>query len=474
MSFHAVNFPDLARRASARWNMPFGYKHVLGVALPLVASMASETLMLFVDRLFLSHYSVSSIAASLPAGSLAFAMQTAFIGICGYSSVFIAQHIGAHQPQHIGAILWQSLWISLIAGVFLAIAGICLADPVFALIGHAGNIAELESSYFRILLLGSFPVLLGSSFSAFFVGIGRTKPVLVANLAGVALNIPLDWILIFGRFGLPEAGISGAAIATLAGQIFSAILLGCLVFREGGGTSLLASWRPEIRLVLRLLRYGGPSGFNMLIDVAGFSWFILRLGRLGETALAASNIVLSINTLVFLPMMGLNSAVASLVGNAMGGRSPARAKTATASALHISLAYMTPLALSLVLGGEWYMDMFQPEGSAASSPEVRAAGVTLLWYVAAYSLVDSCNIIYFGALKGAGDTFFVMLSLTAFAVFLLGLPVFALEQLGLASLHSLWTTLSIYVVSLALLAWRRFAGGRWQEIRLVECEARSR
>jgi MATE family multidrug resistance protein len=88
--------------------------------------------------------------------------------------------------------------------------------------------------------------------------------------------------------------------------------------------------------------------------------------------------------------------------------------------------------------------------------------------VAAYSLVDSCNIIYFGALKGAGDTFFVMLSLTAFAVFILGLPVFALEQLGLASLHSLWTTLSIYIAALALLAWRRFAGGRWQEIRLVE------
>jgi MATE family multidrug resistance protein len=468
MPFLAASFPDLSRRLSARWNTPFGYKHVLRVALPLVASMASETLMLFVDRLFLSHYSVSSIAAALPAGSLAFAMQTAFIGICGYASVFIAQHIGAQQPQHVASILWQSLWISLIAGVLLAIAGVCLAEPAFAIIGHAENIAGLESAYFRILLLGSFPVLLGSSLSAFFVGLGHTKPVLFANLAGVALNIPLDWMLIFGHFGLPEAGISGAAIATVAGQILSAILLACLVFREGGGTSLLAAWRPDIRLMLRLLRYGGPSGFNMLIDMAGFSWFILRLGRLGETALAASNIVLSLNTLVFLPMMGLNSAVASLVGNAMGRRSVVGAKTAAGSALHISLAYMTPLALSLVLGGEWYMAMFQPEGAEASSPEVRAAGVTLLWYVAAYSLVDSCNIVYFGALKGAGDTFFVMLSLTAFAVFLLGLPVLALERLGLASLHSLWITLSVYVVALALLAWRRFAGGRWQEIRLVE------
>ncbi|MDR2056545.1 MAG: MATE family efflux transporter [Desulfovibrio sp.] len=468
MLFRVISFPVLARRMRVRWGMPFGYKHVLGVALPLVASMASETLMLFVDRLFLSHYSVSAIAAAVPAGSLAFAAQTTFIGICGYASVFIAQHIGAQQPQHVGAILWQSLWIALIAGILLAAAGVYLADPVFAIIGHAGDIAGLESVYFRILLLGSFPVLLGSSFSAFFVGLGRTKPVLFANIAGVALNIPLDWILIFGRFGLPEAGIGGAAVATLAGQVFSAILLGCLVFREGGGPSLLASRRPKIRLMLRLLRYGGPSGFNMLIDMAGFSWFILRLGRLGETALAASNIVLSINTLVFLPMMGLNNAVSSLVGNALGRRSVTGAKKATASALHMSLAYMMPLALSLALGGEWYMDMFQPEGAAASSPEVRAAGVTLLWYVAAYSLVDSCNIVYFGALKGAGDTFFVMLSLLVFAVFLLGLPVFALERLGLASLHSLWTTLSIYVVALALLAWRRFAGGRWQEIRLVE------
>ncbi|MDR3357551.1 MAG: MATE family efflux transporter [Desulfovibrio sp.] len=468
MSARAANFPAFARRLRARWDMPFGYRHVLGVGLPLMASTASETLMLFADRLFLSHYSVSAIAAALPAGSLAFAVQIPFIGVCGYASVFIAQHVGARQPQHVGAILWQSLWVALIAGVLLAVAGMYLAGSAFVMLGHAEHIAALESVYCRILLLGSFPVLLAASFSAFFVGLGRTKPVLVANLAGVALNIPLDWILIFGHFGLPEAGLGGAAIATLAGQTFSAILLGCLVFREGRGDCLAASWRPKIRLMLRLLRYGGPSGFNMFIDMAGFSWFILRLGRLGETALAASNIVLSVNMLVFLPMMGLNSAVSSLVGNALGGRNTEGAKTATASALHISLAYMTPLALSLALAGEWYMAMFQPEGAAASSPEVRSTGVTLLCYVAAYSLVDSCNIVYFGALKGAGDTFFVMLSLTAFAVFLLGLPVLALEQLGLASLHSLWTTLSIYVVALALLAWRRFAGGRWQNIRLVE------
>ncbi|MDR2574322.1 MAG: MATE family efflux transporter [Desulfovibrio sp.] len=471
MLFREVTLPRLARRLKARWNMSFGHRHVLRVGLPLVAGMASETLMLFVDRLFLSHYAVSAIAAALPAGSLAFAAQVAFIGVCGYASVFIAQHIGAQQPRHVGAILWQSLWLSLMFGILLAAGGLYLVQPIFAAAGHGPLIADLESDYARILLLGSFPVLLGVSLSAFFVGLGRTKPVLFANLAGALLNIPLDWMLIFGHCGLPELGIKGAAIATVAGQSFAACLLVCLVFQDSGrraGYSLSASWRPKKDLLLHFLRYSAPSGFHHFIEVAGFSWFMLHLGRLGETALAASNIVFSINTLVFLPMMGLNSAVASLVGNALGGQNAAGAKTATGSALHISLAYMIPLALSLVLCGEWYMDMFQPGGNAASSPQVRSTGLILLWYVAVYSLVDSCNIIYFAALRGAGDTLFVMLSLGGLAVFCLVLPVFALEKLGLASLHSLWTTLSVYIITLAIFAWRRYSSGRWQNIRLVK------
>jgi MATE family multidrug resistance protein len=425
--------------------------------------------MLFVDRLFLSHYSVSAIAAALPAGCLAYAAQIAFIGICGYASVFIAQYIGARQPKNVGAMLWQSLWLAAFFSLLLALTGLYLAEPIFIMTGHEERVARLEFVYFRLLLLGSFPVLLAGAFSAFFVGLGHTKPVLLANLAGVAINIPLDWLLIFGHFGLPEAGLSGAAIATIAGQTLSAALLGFLVFRKPNrlNYALMTARRPDIGLVTRLLRYGGPSGFNMLIDMAGFSWFLLRLGRLGETALAASNIVFSINTLVFLPMMGLNSAVASLVGTAMGSEDIAGAKRATISALHISLAYMTPLALSLVWGGSWYMEMFQPTGAGLSAEETRSIGIMLLRYVAAYSLVDSCNVIYFGALKGAGDTLFVMLSLSLLALCGLALPIFVLERLDLATLHSLWLTLTVYIVALALLAWRRFHSAHWQKIRLV-------
>ncbi|MDR1777469.1 MAG: MATE family efflux transporter [Desulfovibrio sp.] len=457
-------------RLRDRWRAPFGYRHVLRVGLPLVAGMASETLMLFIDRLFLSHYSVSAIAAVLPAGCLAFAAQIAFMGICSYASVFTAQYMGAKQPEHIGAIFWQSIWLSLVFGLILGASGFFFADGVFAASGHQGHIATLESAYFRILLLGSFPLLLGNALSAFFIGLGRTKPVLFANLAGVAINISLDWLLIYGRCGLPEYGISGAALATVAGQVLSAVLLACLIFSgsERGKYSLWASWPVRAGLMARLLRFGGPSGFNMLVDMAGFSWFILQVGRLGETALAASNIVFSVNSLVFMPMMGLNSAVASLVGTAVGSGNVNNAKKAATSALHLSLAYMMPMSFSLALGGEWYIDMFMPADSLPLSAETRSTGIILLWYVAAYSLVDSCNIIYFGALKGAGDTVFVMLALCWLAVFGLGLPILLLEHFGMTTLHSLWIVFSLYVTALALTAWRRFSSGRWQGIRLVD------
>ncbi|CAK7070737.1 MAG: Multidrug resistance protein NorM [Desulfovibrio sp.] len=452
-----------------RWNAPQGYREVLRVGLPLVAGMASSTVMQFTDRLFLSHYSVTSIAAALPSAMAAMVLQLPLIGVCGYVSVFIAHYIGAGRHKEVGAALWQGLWVALASMTVLAFACL-LAEPIFAWTGHPPAVQAEEVIYFRILTLGSIFPLFGTVVSGFFIGRGFTRPVLFANLIAAILNVPLDYALIFGKWGAPELGIAGAAYATVAGGAFWSIALALGVFTKKNDKAfrVFRSWRFKKDIFLRLLRFGGPSGANLFMEVVGFAWFVFEVGKLGEIPLAASNIASSVNMLIFMPMLGINSAVAALVGQAMGAKNPDAANRVTQSSLHIALLYMAPLALCCALFAGPLMDFFRPADPAVDFAPIRATGIVLIYYIAVYSLMDSCNIVYLGALKGAGDTFFVMLILAGTGIFTLAIPILTLQALEMASLHALWIVLTVYIMMMAFCSYLRFRQGGWRKMQVVE------
>lgn len=454
---------------SARWSAPQGYREVLRIGFPLIAGMASSTVMQFTDRLFLSHYSVTSIAAALPAAVAALALQLPLMGLCGYVSVFIAHLTGAGKAAKVGTALWQGIWMTLAATVVLVCA--CFfAEPLFTLANHPPAVREEEIVYFRILTLGSVFFLTNAVIGGFFIGRGLTRPVLVANLAAMILNIPLDYMLIFGKWGAPELGIAGAAYATVTGWVFTAAVLGFGVFTKKNDVifHVFRAWRFNKDLFFRLLRFGGPSGMNFFVDIAGFAWFLLEVGKLGEVQLAASSIALSVNSLIFTPMLGLNAAVSTLVGQAMGRQKPGEAEKATQSALHLSLMYMLPLCVLFFLFAGPLMDIFEPAGPGAGYAPIKATGVALIYYIAVYSLVDSCNIVYIGALKGAGDTHFILLMLAGTGLALLVAPIITLKALGLVSLHPLWILLTTYIMGMALCSFLRFRHGGWRLKRIIE------
>ncbi|MDR1490023.1 MAG: MATE family efflux transporter [Desulfovibrio sp.] len=445
---------------------PQGYRAILRVGLPLVAGMFSTTLMEFTDRLFLSRYSVTAIAAALPAGTASMVLQFALSGLCGYVSTLIAQYAGAGRPERISCALWQGIWLSLAGALLLAFS--CLgAGALFSWMGHGPEVAAEEEAYFSILNLGGVFFLLNSALGGFFVGMGTTRPVLLVNFAGALLNIPLDYALIFGWAFFPELGIKGAALATVAGWALSSLIFAVLILKSASHLDILGNWKPDRDMFLRLLRFGAPSGANLLVDMLAFTWFIMEVGKLGLAELAASNIAVSINMLIFMPMLGLTLAVSTLTGNAMGKGRPEDAFLIAGNAMRLSLSYMLPVAACCVLFGGALMDIFRPTDGGTAYAGIRETGIMLLYYVAAYSLVDSCNIVYMGALKGAGDTFAVLLILCFAALFCLILPITLLKIFGLTSLHSLWMIFTAYVVALALTARWRFLRGKWQNIRMI-------
>lgn len=453
------------------WNEPQGYRDVLRIGLPLLASMISSTIMQFTDRLFLSHYSLDAIAASSPAGMASLTLQMTLQGICSYATVLAAQYVGARALHRVGPAMWQGIWCALVCAAVLV--GACFfARPLFELAGHAPGIMELEIDYFIVLTSGSSFALFGAAVSAYFFGRGLTKPVMMANIAAALVNIPLDYALIFGWWIFPELGIVGAGLATVAGWVAAFLILCLLVFtRENDEVyHVRRGWRPEWGLMKRLVRFGAPSAAQLFVEFTAQTWFMFMLGALGRIELAASNIAFAINSLTFMPMLGLNMATATLVGQAMGAGKPKQAEKASYHALHLAFIYMVSVAALIVLFAGNLMDVFKGSDpqTLAEFPLVRETGIVLLYYVALYSLVDSVNLIFFGTLKGAGDTMMMMKMIVSCVIAVLLIPMLALRALDLITLHSLWILFTSYIFVLALCVLLRFRSHKWQKIKVIE------
>ena len=453
-----------------RFYAPNGYAEILRVGLPLVASMGSATVMQFTDRLFLSKYSVNAIAAALPAALASLTIMLTFLGLCSYSTVLIAQYVGAKAAHRVGIALWQGIWCAILCSILMGMTW-WFAEPLFNFVGHAPEIRELEVAYFQSLAIGAGFCLLGASVGAFYSGRGRNRLVMLSSLLGAVVNIPLDYLLIFGGLGFPRLGIVGAGVATGVGWFVSFVFLAYFVFKIENEKvfKVRSAWQFDPEMFRRLLRFGLPSGLNLFLELVGTLWFIFEIGRLGTSALAASNIAFSINSLVFTPMLGLNMAVAALVGQAMGRKMPKDAEQITKNTLHIAIVYMFPFALLFMLFPEFLLNIFAPEGmSAEDFANVRTVGTVLLSYIAIYTLVDAGNIVYLGALKGVGDTVGIMLILICSMLFVLILPIVTMRHLGLISLHSYWLAFMGYVSAMAVLAHLRFWRRRWHKLKVIE------
>jgi MATE family multidrug resistance protein len=452
-----------------RWNAQGGYKESLVIGLPLVVSMLSSTVMTFTDRIFLGRYSVEALSASLPASISALLFLSFFFGVVEYISVFIAQYTGSEEPERVGFALWQGLWFCLPAGLILTSLWF-IAEPLFILGGHPKEIQELEIVYFRILTVGGWPFLLGICLSCFFSGRGLTKPVMLVSLLAAIVNIPLDYCLINGVGPFPELGIVGAGIATVVGYTLPVLCYGFMIFTSKNEQQygVCSKWKLDTKFFRRFMKFGLPGGLQFFVDIFAISFFVFMVGRIGPVALAATSIAISIYMLAFLPTVGMNVAASIMVGQAMGRKDPDEAAYATKSVLHLALVYMGSMAVSFVLFPEILLELFRTRGDVVNGfGPVVDMGVILLRYVAAFSLLDAVAIIYMGGLKGAGDTRFIMLTMSGASLFCMVLPILGLNYFGLIGVHGPWFCLLLYVAVLACIFMHRFRKGPWREIRLI-------
>jgi len=451
------------------WHREGGYRELLVTAFPLILSTASWSVLQFIDRVFLTWYSPEAVAASMPAGILNFTLVSLFLGTASYSGTFVAQYYGAEKFHKIGATLWHGIYIALIGGLIIFFVGF-MSEPIFRIIGHGPEVEKLESEYFKILCFGSIGPIASSVFAGFYTGRGQNKPVMWVNFIALVINTFLTYVLIFGKLGFPELGIRGAAITTVISGAIPILIYGFFIFgpKHNAKYKTRLSFKFNNELFGRMLKFGLPSGVHFFIEIAGFTAFLLILGRIGMIELAATNIAFNINSIAFMPMIGIGIAISMLVGQNIGRDRTDIAERFIWQGFHICFIYMGAIALTYFFLPGIYIYPFEVNADPMEFIAIKEFTIVLLKFVAVYSIFDTLNMVFASAIKGAGDTKFVMIIGLFLSAFILVIPAYIALVVMQGGLYTAWLIASIYISVLGLSYLLRFLTGKWKSMKVIE------
>ncbi len=446
------------------------YREIFRLVWPLALGMANNAIMQFTDRVFLARESTASLEAVLPAAMLAVLFVGFFQSVAAYSGTFVAQYHGAGNPRGCAASCRAGLLLSVVAGVVLALlipAGRLVCDWS----GHPPEVLFREKTYYTIVMSGGFFICAAMAVQSFFTGIGRTRVVFWVNVLGNAANILLDYLLIFGCGPVPACGIAGAAVATVAAQALQFAALLALAWPylalRGRRQDARDVREPGARILLsRMLRFGAPAGVYSVLNILSFTVFVFLTGRVGDMAFAASNAVLTVNYLIYAPIEGFAVGAGTLVGQRQGAGDSAGAVHAGHRVLVMAELYIVAASMAVLAFSGPILGLFTADTATFDPAAFRSLGFVLFAIMVAWQCFDCADVVLSGALKGAGDTHFIMLWML-FCGFGFWLPLLFLAYWRWPSMPALWSTMVAYVVLICCGTVYRWRRGPWRKIRLI-------
>jgi MATE family multidrug resistance protein len=278
--------------------------------------------------------------------------------------------------------------------------------------------------------------------------------------------------MVFGKLGFPELGIAGAAIGTLVATLFSLILFFCFYLQKEHRATfrVLESFSLDKAILKRFLRLGFPSGAELFLNVAAFNLFLLMFQSYGVVQGASAAIVLNWDILSFVPMMGLNIAVISLIGRFVGAGDMAKTNEVISAAFLLGLCYSAVLASIFILFRFPLVEVFAPPGGDFG--EIRTLSAFMMIGLSTYAMADAVILVSGGVLRGAGDTRWLMTASVTLHWAMLVAQYFIIVVLQYGPKVS-WWAFAVMILSIAVVYSLRLKGGRWRDpeaLKLVMAE----
>lgn len=425
------------------------FRPMFHLAMPVVLAELGWMTMGMVDALMVGRISPEAIGA-VGVGTALFMGLTIFaMGLMLGLDTLVSQAYGAGRVDECHRWLFHGVVLALVLSVPLIGALFWMSSALDA--WHlTPSVLVLTRPYLETLSWSVVPLLLYAAFRRYLQGMGVVRPVMVALVAANVINVLCNWVLIFGKLGFPELGVTGAAWATVFSRVVMAgVLLATIVYRE---RNVWDSRRVEWPWFRRLLALGLPASGQVTLEVGAFAAATALAGRLPAVSLAAHQIAINYAAMTFMVPLGIASAGAVRVGHAVGRGDPAGAARAGWTALLFGVVFMTAAALVFLTMPRLLLRAFTDD------PGVLDVGVTLLFVAAVFQLFDGLQGVATGALRGLGDTRTPMLFNLA-AHWFIGLPLgyWLAFVVGVGVLGLWWgLSLGLMICGLSLLVvWAR-------------------
>ena len=394
---------------------------LLVLGLPLVGGHLAQFAITLTDTVMMGWYSVEGLAAVVLAGTYFFLLFIFGSGFAQAVMPLVASQYAQGDDVQMRRTTRMGLWMSALFG-FAVLPGFWWSGPILLALGQDPEIALAAQSYLRIAGWGILPALGVMVLKSYLAALERTRIVLWVTLIAAALNVVLNYALIFGNFGAPELGLRGSAIASLCVQTASLVLIVIYALRAVPEHNLLQRiWRPDWDVFMLVARIGVPIGFTLLAEVGLFAAATLMMGWLGTIPLAAHGVALNLASATFMIHLGLSNAATIRAGNAKGRGDPEHLMTGAKVVFWLSMLVAVLTIAAFVFFDAPLIRLFV-DPAEPNLPQILAVGSVLLLMAGVFQLVDAAQVIALGLLRGLQDTKVPMIY-AAIGYWLVGVPI---------------------------------------------------
>jgi MATE family multidrug resistance protein len=367
---------------------------------PILIAQLAQMANGVIDTVMSGHASAEDLAAVGIGSSLWIPLFLFFMGILSALQPIISEHRGARLIERIMPVTWQGLYIAA-GSALLMILLLANVQPVLELLKLDSPTAAITQGYLSAFVWGVPAMLLIAALRGLTDGLGHTWVIMGFSLVGTLANLPLNYIFIYGKLGLPAMGGVGCGWATAISNWIAAILLLVYLNRSEAYQRfhLIADWaRPHWGRIQSVLRLGIPIGFTIFIEVSMFSVIALFLAPLGPIVVAGHQIVLNVVSLLFMVPLSLGMALTLRISFLVGAQTFGEARLLARSALILATAIALVYAPLLFLYPDWIAGLYTRD------PEVREVAVHLLLIAALFQIADVIQVTAISALRGYKDT----------------------------------------------------------------------
>lgn len=446
--------------------LKFIRKRIVSLALPVMGENVLHLAFSFVDMIFVGQLGVAPLAGVGLAFQVLFILQSLLAAFSTGTMVLVAHHIGARDEKGAQRVTFQALYLVTALAAVLGLLGAFYSRNILSLFGADEEVTMFASDYLTYILVPAAVLVTMFTLTAALRGAGDTRTPLYISIIANLLNIPADYVMIFGHFGFPALGVAGAAIATSVCRAFAVLVLLAIVFsgRAKIRLSIANMPKPEMKEFYRILRVGVPASVEQLMMSLGAAVYASLVLGLGTSTYAAHRIAFNVESISFMPSFGFAIAASSLVGQFRGAGDDPKAERTAFEVLKVAVVFTSVVCVLLLLFPEPLVRLFtQDLGVTAMSSQV-------IRIIAVVQPLLGTGFVMSGALRGAGDTRFPMIS-TSLGTWVVRIPLtHILITFMSAGLVGAWLAMAVDIAVRSVMAYAKFRSNSWRKIHLVPRE----